>query len=72
VTRDEFERRMHEWRDSESTATQAETALRAAGQGANDPRLAQLHLDARTLRGKADGLLAALVMELNQAVANRR
>jgi hypothetical protein len=65
LSRDDFEQRMHEWRDSENAAALAEDRLRRAGHAASDPRMAQLGLEARDLRARADGLLAALVASLN-------
>ena len=65
VDRDDFEGRMHAWRDAENAAVQAEDKVRQIGQAGSDPRTAQLVLDARKLRGTADGLLAALVASLD-------
>jgi hypothetical protein len=65
LNRDDFEQRMHEWRDSENAAALAEDRLRRAGEDTNDPRMAQLGSEARELRARADGLLAALVASLN-------
>lgn len=72
MTRDEFEQRMHEWRDAENAAAQAEERVRSVGQAASDPRMMQVLQEARDLRAKADGQLAAIVAALNAAVANHR
>ncbi|HEY1229290.1 MAG TPA: hypothetical protein VGF26_18430 [Ramlibacter sp.] len=72
VTRDEFEQRMHDWRDAENAAAQAEERVRSVGQAAADPRMAQLLQQARELRAKADGELAAIVASLKTAVENNR
>jgi hypothetical protein len=72
LTRDEFEQRMHEWRDSENAAAQAEEQVRSVGQAAADPRMAQLLQEARDLRAKADGELASIVAALKTAVAKNR
>lgn len=72
MTRDEFEQRMHEWRDAENAAAQAEERVRSVGQAASDPRMMQVLQEARDLRAKADGQLAAIVAALNTAVANHR
>lgn len=63
---------MHEWRDAENTAAQAEERVRKVGQAATDPRMALLLQAARDLRAKADAQLAAIVSSLNTAVANHR
>lgn len=65
LTRDDFEQRMHAWRDAENAAAHAEDQVRQLGQAASDPRVAQLVLQARELRGTADRLLAAMVAALN-------
>jgi len=67
VDRDDFEGRMHAWRDAENAAVQAEDKVRQIGQAGSDPRVAQLVLDARKLRRTADDLLAALVASLNDS-----
>ena len=72
VTRDEFEQRMHDWRDAENAAAQAEEQVRSFGQAAADPRMAQLLQQARELRTKADGELASIVAALKAAVDNNR
>lgn len=72
LTRDEFEQRMHEWRDSENLAAQAEERVRSVGQAAADPRMAQLLQQARELRAKADAQLAAIMASLKAAVAKNR
>ena len=72
MTRDEFEQRMHEWRDLENAAAKAEELVRSMGQGAADPRMAQLLKEARDLRTKADRELAGIVDALKAAVANNR
>lgn len=72
MNRDEFERRMHEWRDAENAAAQAEERVRSVGQAASDPRMVQWLQQARDLRTKADGQLASIVTSLNTAVANHR
>jgi hypothetical protein len=69
VPRDDFEQRMHDWRDAENAAVQAEDNVRQVGQAGSDPRMAQLVLDARKLRATADGLLAALVASLHDGGA---
>jgi len=72
LTRDEFEQRMHEWRDAENAAAQAEERVRSAGQAAADPRMALLLQEARDRRVKADGLLTSIMASLKTAVANNR
>ncbi|MFL6692607.1 MAG: hypothetical protein ACJ8GO_06570 [Ramlibacter sp.] len=67
MARDDFEGRMHAWRDAENAAVQAEDKVRQIGQAGSDPRVAQLVLDARKLRRTADDLLAALVASLNDS-----
>ncbi|WP_427912077.1 hypothetical protein ACPWT1_15675 [Ramlibacter sp. MMS24-I3-19] len=72
LNRDEFERRMHEWRDSENAAAQAEELVRSVGQAAADPRMGQLLLQARDLRAKADAQLVSIMAALKAAVENNR
>lgn len=72
MTRDEFEQRMHEWRDCENLAAQAEEQVRSVGQAAADPRMAQLLQQARELRGKADAQLVAIMASLKAAVPKNR
>jgi hypothetical protein len=72
LSNDEFEQRMHAWRDAENAAGQAEERLRAIGQAGSDPRMALLVQEASELRTTADRLLAALVTALNEAVSSSR
>jgi len=69
LTGDDFEQRMHAWRDAENAAVQAEGKVRQVGQAGSDPRMAQLVLEAHKLRISADTLLAALVASLKDAGA---
>lgn len=62
----DFERKLHEWRDAEDAASAAEAALQALGQGAQDPRVAELHRRARELRAKADAMLAQALQMSNK------
>ncbi|MGZ5271401.1 MAG: hypothetical protein ACXWC6_12355 [Ramlibacter sp.] len=64
MTKDEFERRMQEWRDADQAARQAKEELQSLGQAANDPRLAAMYRDAAALQGAADALLSALIANL--------
>lgn len=70
-----IEDRLHAWRDSENAASELEAQLREYGQGASDPRAAELHLKARELRQRADTMLREIVDSLRvatDAVLNRR
>jgi hypothetical protein len=69
LTTDEFEQRMHEWRDAENAAALAEEQVRQVGQAGSDPRMARLVLEARELRATADGILAAMLASLNEREA---
>ncbi|MGZ5776658.1 hypothetical protein [Ramlibacter sp.] len=64
MTKDEFERRMQEWRDADQAARQAKEELQSLGQAANDPRLAAMYRDAAALQRAADALLSALIANL--------
>lgn len=63
----DFDRRLHNWRDAEDAASAAEAELQALGQGAQDPRVAELHQRVRDLRAKADALLAQALEVLNKS-----
>jgi hypothetical protein len=71
VSNDEFEQRMHAWRDAENAAGQAEERVRNVGQAGSDPRMALMIKEASDLRATADRMLAALVDALNDP-GNRR
>lgn len=65
MIRDDFEQRMHAWRDAETAAARVEEKLRQVGQAGSDPRLAQLAREAQQLREAADAQLAALLASLD-------
>ncbi len=59
--------RLKAWRDADLEASRAEADLQALGQGAQDPRVAELHRRAQALRQQADGMLADLLDSLKAA-----
>lgn len=71
VNKDDFEQRMHAWRDAENAACAAEDKLRQVGQAASDPAMMQLVLQARDLRASADAMLSALVAGMNDGSPER-
>lgn len=64
MDKDEFDRRMTAWHQSERAAMLAEHAMHRVGQAGNSPELAHLALEAADLRRKADELLAALLSSM--------
>lgn len=55
------EEELNEWRLAEQAAVDAETTIARMGQGAPDPRVAELMARARQLRDTADALLAHIL-----------
>jgi hypothetical protein len=61
------EERLQEWREAEKAACQAEAAVAGLGQGAADPEVRRLYLDAAAAREKADRLFGALLRAIKAA-----
>ncbi len=62
--------RLNAWRACDLEASRAEAELERIGQGAQDPRLAELHERARLLRQRADAMLSDIVASLKGAPRN--
>lgn len=62
-----IEDKLHAWRDSENAAADLEAQVRGWGQGASDPRAADLHIKARELRRHADSMLRDIVDSVRAA-----
>jgi hypothetical protein len=67
VRSSDIEEKLNAWRDSENAASEVEAELRNIGQGASDPRAAELYARARDLRQRADQMLADIVQALREA-----
>lgn len=63
----DIEEKLNAWRDSENAASEVEAELRNIGQGASDPRAAELYARARELRQHADQMLSDIVRSLREA-----
>lgn len=63
----EIDSKLEAWRDTDSAASKLEAELHKLGQGAQDPRTAELVQQARSLRRDADSLLADIVQSLKDA-----